>query len=53
VQFFADPQVRAHLDPLWPNKLPAGMSTFDANLLCAFNRWKLQRYAAEIESFFA
>ena len=53
LSYFADPAVAAHLDPLWPNKLPAGMSSFDANMLCAFNRWKLAKYAAEVAGLFA
>jgi hypothetical protein len=47
---FVDPAVRAHLSPEWPNRFPIGMSAFDANLLCEFERWKLARYRDEISS---
>ena len=49
---FADPAVRAHIDPRWPNRIPVGLSAFDANLLCQFGRWKLRRYDAELRAFF-
>ena len=50
---FADPAVRAHVDPQWPDRLPAGLSTFDANLLNEYERWKLDRHADTIAAFFS
>lgn len=40
---FHDPAVRGHLDARWPDNYPLGMSTFDANLLCVYNGWKVER----------
>ena len=53
LDFFADPQVKAKVNPLWPDRMPLGLSTFDANLMCAFERFKLQAHKEEILAFFA
>jgi hypothetical protein len=53
LEYFDDPQVRAKVNPLWPNRMPLGLSTFDANLMCQFERYKLQAHRDEILAFFA
>eukprot|EP00747_Dinoflagellata_sp_TGD_P199099 gnl/TRDRNA2_/TRDRNA2_72258_c0_seq1.p1 gnl/TRDRNA2_/TRDRNA2_72258_c0~~gnl/TRDRNA2_/TRDRNA2_72258_c0_seq1.p1 ORF type:complete len:452 (+),score=78.66 gnl/TRDRNA2_/TRDRNA2_72258_c0_seq1:24-1358(+) len=50
---FSDPRVRGNLDPAWPDRFPVSMDVFNANMLCEFNRWKLQRHAAELRDLFA
>jgi len=35
--------VRNNIGMEWPNKMPVGMSTLEANLLCVFAKWKLQK----------
>jgi hypothetical protein len=49
---FRDPEVREKLDPRWPNKFEVGMPTFDANLMCVFAGWKVNRYAAQLQQVF-
>jgi len=49
---FADPDIKANLSPLWPNRIPITMSSLDANLLCWYERFKLDRHADAITSFF-
>mmetsp|Transcript_5574 Transcript_5574/g.16815 ORF Transcript_5574/g.16815 Transcript_5574/m.16815 type:complete len:98 (-) Transcript_5574:236-529(-) len=53
LDFFSDPAIRQHVDPLWPNKFPVSMTNFDGNLLCQFQRWKLQKHADVVRDFFA
>merc|ERR1711939_1061079 len=50
---FSDRRVRENLDPAWPDRFPVSMDVFNANMLCEFNRWKLQRHAAELRELFA
>jgi len=52
LEAFDDPAIHAHLDPRWPASFPLGMSTFDANLLCVFNGWKVQRFAPLLLAMF-
>lgn len=40
------PEVRAAVDPRWPNTFGVGMPTLDANLLCVFQGWKVKRLAS-------
>ena len=37
--------IKAKLDPRWPNKFEVGMSALDANALCVFSGWKVHRLA--------
>lgn len=40
-------------DNNFPNKLPTGMSTFEANALCLRSAWDIQRYEKELKRIFA
>ena len=50
---FADTRIRAAVNPLWPNRMPLGLSAFDANLMCQFERWKLQQHRERLLAFFS
>lgn len=41
---FSDPNVVKHLGKHWPNSIPVGMSTTEANTMCAFNSWKVWQH---------
>ena len=53
VQAFVDPEIATNLSPLWPNRIPITMSPLDANMLCYYERFKLDKHAAAITSFLA
>ena len=38
-------EIKAKLDPRWPNKFEVGMPALDANALCVFSGWKVHRLA--------
>ena len=40
------------LDTNFPNKLPTGMSTFEANALCLRSAWDIQRYETKLRQIF-
>ena len=42
---FADDEVKAHVDPKFPNNFPVGMSTFDANLMCLWSAYRVEKLA--------
>lgn len=48
VDSFVDKDVANGLSKDFPNKFAVGMPTLDANVLCMFNQWKLQKYEDEI-----
>lgn len=39
------PSIKAGLDKRWPNKFEVSMPALDANALCVFSGWKVQRLA--------
>jgi hypothetical protein len=51
---FRDRKIRQSLQASkqWPNKYPAGMTTLDANALCVFQGWKVQKHADLLRSLF-
>jgi len=48
VDSFVDKKIGDALSKDFPNKFSVGMPTLDANVLCMFNQWKLQKYEDEI-----
>merc|ERR1719331_3717317 len=48
VNQFKDVRVAKGLDKDWPNKIAAGMDTFNANMLCTFAQWKIRHHADEL-----
>ena len=49
---FADSSIRARLDPRWPNRFEVAMPTLDANTLCVFNGWKVNRLRKQLTRVF-
>lgn len=49
---FKDPRIEASLSPLWPNRIPVTMSPLDANMLCWYERFKLEMHSDAIDTFF-
>ena len=49
---FTDSRIRANASPLFPNRFPLAMDTFNANLLCEYERFKLTKHWDEIASVF-
>ena len=45
--------VKKAIDKDWPNKYAVGMTTFDANLLCMFQWWKIDQMASTIRAVLA
>ncbi len=46
-----DPLVRARLHPGWPAAMPLeGMSNLDANTMCVYNQWSVDRMLQKLES---
>jgi len=50
VDSFQDASIKANLDKEWPNSFPVSMPVLDANMLCMFNDWKVQKYKEELEA---
>ena len=42
--------LKKHLAKEWPNAFPVAMPKFEANMLCMFTEFKIQKYADEIKS---
>ena len=47
---FEDPDISNNLSSDFPNTFAVSMPTLDANVLCMFNDWKIQRYSDEIST---
>lgn len=45
---FNDTRVPSGLNEGWPNSMPVGMGTYNANMLCLFSQWKIRRFAEEL-----
>mmetsp|Transcript_4533 Transcript_4533/g.5115 ORF Transcript_4533/g.5115 Transcript_4533/m.5115 type:complete len:241 (-) Transcript_4533:1688-2410(-) len=45
-------EVKDHVSQDWPNDIPLGMSTLDANLLCSFTTWKLLQHEQTLSTIF-
>jgi len=49
---FDDARIAKAVSWQWPDQMPVGFGTLEANLLCQYERWKLARHADTLESFF-
>jgi len=47
---FVDKSVSNSLSPGWPNNMSVSMSDYDANMLCLFSQWKVDKYQEEIKA---
>eukprot|EP00930_Biecheleria_cincta_P062835 TRINITY_DN4828_c0_g1_i1.p1 TRINITY_DN4828_c0_g1~~TRINITY_DN4828_c0_g1_i1.p1 ORF type:complete len:412 (+),score=54.40 TRINITY_DN4828_c0_g1_i1:71-1306(+) len=45
---FQDASIEAHLSHEYPNQYKIGMAPLGANMLCAYNQWKVRRHENEI-----
>ena len=50
---FADPAVKANTPAAWPNNIPVGMSTFEANLMCLWSAYRVQTLDSELTALWA
>ena len=50
--FLDSDKVKSALNSKFPNKFSVGMETYDAQMLCLFNQWKIKEYGDEIMALF-
>ena len=46
---FEDEEIAAKVDDRWPNNFPVSMPTLDANVMCMFKDWIVEKYLDELK----